>query len=189
MNTLTKQVALDTFEIDSAHSRLGFIVRHLGFSKVRGSFEAFEGTVRIDGNDLATLEAEATIETASISTNEEKRDAHLRSEDFFDAENHPTLTFRSTEIGDVDGNSFKMKGHLTMRGVTKEVELLGEFLGEGPDPWGGTRIGLEARTLINRKDFGLNWNVALEAGGFLVGEDVEIVLEIQAVKASSSSDQ
>jgi polyisoprenoid-binding protein YceI len=87
-------------------------------------------------------------------------------------------------VHDVDGHSFKLKGHLTIRGVTKEIELLGEMLGEGPDPWGGTRVGFEARTIINRKDFGLNWNVALEAGGFLVGEDVEIVLEVQAVKAS-----
>jgi len=184
MNTLTDQVALDTYNIDTAHSRLGFVVRHLGFSKVRGSFEKFEGTIKMDSNDLTTIEADAAIDTASISTNEEKRDAHLRSEDFFDAEKHPKLTFRSAEIYNVDGTSFGMKGDLTMRGTTKEVELLGEYLGEGPDPWGGTRIGLEARTLINRKDFGLNWNVALEAGGFLVGEDVEIVLEIQAVKTA-----
>jgi polyisoprenoid-binding protein YceI len=184
MNTITQEIALSTYNVDPAHSRLGFIVRHLGFSKVRGSFEEFEGTIRMDADDLATLETEATIKTASISTNEEKRDAHLRSEDFFDAEKHPKLTFQSTDVHDVDGNSFKLKGDLTIRGVTKEVELLGEMLGEGPDPWGGTRVGFEARTIINRKDFGLNWNVALEAGGFLVGEDVEIVLEVQAVKAS-----
>lgn len=183
MNTLTQEVTADTYNVDPAHSRLGFVVRHLGFSKVRGSFENFEGTIRMNPDDLSSLKAEAVIETSSISTNEEKRDAHLRSEDFFDAENHPELTFRSTEIVDVDGTSFRMKGRLTMRGVTKSVELLGEMLGEGPDPWGGTRVGFEARTLINRKDFGLNWNVALEAGGFLVGEDVEIVLEVQAVKA------
>jgi polyisoprenoid-binding protein YceI len=183
-NTLTQEVALATYDIDSAHSRLGFIARHLGFSKVRGSFETFEGSIRMEPGDLSTLQAEATIETASITTNEEKRDNHLRSADFFDAEKYPNLTFQSTRIHDVEGNSFKMVGDLTIHGVTKEVELLGERLGEGPDPWGGTRVGFEARTLINRKDFGLNWNVALEAGGFLVGEDIEIVLEIQAVKES-----
>ena len=184
MNTQMQEVALDTYAIDPAHSTLGFVVRHLGFSKVRGSFEDFEGVVQLDGDDLTTLEAHATIDAASISTNEAKRDAHLRSQDFFDVENHPKLKFESTEVFDVDGTSFKMKGSLTMHGVTKEVDLVGEFLGEGPDPWGGIRAGFEARTIVNRKDFGLNWNVALEAGGFLVGEDVEIVLEIQAVKAS-----
>lgn len=183
-NTLTQDVALASYNIDSAHSRLGFVARHLGFSKVRGSFETFEGTIRMEPDDISTLEAQATIETASITTNEEKRDDHLRSEDFFDAEKYPNLTFRSTKVHDVDGNSFKMVGNLTIHGVTKEVELLGERLGEGPDPWGGTRVGFEARTLINRKDFGLSWNVALETGGFLVGEDIEIVLEIQAVKTS-----
>jgi len=182
MNTQLQEVALATYSIDPSHSRLGFIVRHLGFSKVRGSFENFEGTIHLDESDLTTLAAEPKIDATTISTNEEKRDAHLRSEDFFDVEKYPNLTFRSTGVRHVEGNSFRISGYLTMHGITKEVELLGEYLGEGADPWGGTRIGIEARTIINRKDFGLNWNVALEAGGFLVGEDVEIVLEVQAVK-------
>ena len=181
MNTQT-QTLLDTYTIDSAHSRLGFVVRHLGFSKVRGSFETFEGTLRIDPSDISSLHTEAKIEVASVTTNEPKRDEHLRSGEFFDAENHPHLTFRSTSVENVNGDTFNLKGYLTIRGITKEIELLAEMLGEAKDPWGGTRIGFEARTLVNRKDFGLTWNVALEAGGFLVGDDVEIVLEVQAVK-------
>ena len=181
MSTIT-QTDLQTFTIDASHSRLAFVVRHLGFSKVRGSFEQFEGQVRMQAGDLSTLEAEATAQASTITTNEEKRDAHLRSGDFFDVETYPTITFKSTDVRNVSGNSFTLVGDLTMRGVTKRVELDAEFLGEGQDPWGGTRVGFEARTEINRKEFGLNWNAALEAGGFLVSDDVKIVLEIQAVQ-------
>ncbi|HLT47668.1 MAG TPA: YceI family protein [Rubricoccaceae bacterium] len=181
MSTTTQDVAIQTYIVDPAHSRLGFVVRHLGFSKVRGAFEQFEGTVRMAPGDLSTLEAEATVQTQSITTNEEKRDAHLRSADFFEVDAYPTITFKSTEVRDVNGNRFTLVGDLTMHGVTKRVALEGEFLGEGPDPWGGTRVAFEAGTTINRKDFGLNWNVALETGGWLVSEDVEIVIEVQAV--------
>lgn len=179
--TTQTQTAVQTYVIDPSHSRLGFSVRHLGFSKVRGSFEQFEGTVRMALGDLSTLEAEATIQAASVTTNEEKRDAHLRSADFFDAEQHPTLTFRSTGVKDVSGDAFTLQGELTIRGVTKAVELKGQYLGEGKDPWGGTRVAFEAQTRINRKDFGLNWNTVLETGGFLVSDEVDIELEIQAV--------
>ena len=181
MSTITQDVAVQTYTIDPAHSRLGFVVRHLGFSKVRGAFEQFEGTLRLAPGDLTTLEADATIQTASITTNEEKRDAHLRSADFFEVEAYPTIRFENTEVRDADGDRFTLVGDLTMRDVTKRVALEGEFLGEGPDPWGGTRVAFDARTTLNRKAWGLNWNVALEAGGWLVSEDVEIVLEVQAV--------
>ena len=180
MNTTTQDVAVQTYAIDPSHSRMGFVVRHLGFSKVRGSFEQMEGTIRLAPGDLSTLEAEGSVQTASISTNETKRDEHLRSADFFEADAHPTLTFRSTAVRDVKGDTFTLVGDLTMRGVTKSVAFEGEYLGEGGDPWGGTRVAFEARAKVNRKDWGLNWNVALEAGGFLVSEDVEIVLESQA---------
>lgn len=191
MNTknLNPQMALETYNIDPAHSRLGFVARHLGFSKVHGSFETFEGMIRMEPGDLSTLQTEVTIDAASITTNEEKRDNHLRSEDFFDVENYPNLTFRSTRVEDIEDDSFTLVGDLTVHGVTKEVELVAELLGEGPDPWGGTRIGFEAETLINRKDFGLTWNVALEAGGWLVGDDIQIVLEIQAVKEESEESE
>jgi polyisoprenoid-binding protein YceI len=181
MSTTTQDVAVQTYAIDPTHSRLGFVVRHLGFSKVRGSFEQFEGVVRLAPGDLSTLEAEATVQATSITTNEPKRDAHLRSADFFEVETFPTITFTSTEVRDVSGTEFTLVGEFSMHGVTKTIELAGEYLGEGGDPWGGTRVAFEARTKVNRKEYGLNWNVALEAGGFLVSEDVELVLEVQAV--------
>ena len=180
MTTLTK-THVQTFTIDPSHSRMGFTVRHMGFSKVRGSFETFEGSVRLSPGDLNTLEASATIQAASITTNEPKRDAHLRSGDFFDADTHPTVTFRSTGVKNISGSRFTLVGELTMRGVTKTVELQGEYLGEGQDPWGGTRVAFDARTEVNRKEFGLNWNAILETGGVLVSELVEIHLEVQAV--------
>jgi polyisoprenoid-binding protein YceI len=181
METITQDLALQTYAVDPSHSRVGFVARHLGFSKVRGSFERFEGTVRMVPGDLSTLEAEATIETDSVTTNDAKRDAHLRTSDFFEAESYPVLSFKSTGVRDVAGNTFTLLGELTMRGVTKTVELRAEYLGEGTDPWGGTRVGFEAETTVNRKDFGLNWNAVLEAGGFLVADEVQIQLEIQTV--------
>jgi polyisoprenoid-binding protein YceI len=181
MSTLT-QTDVTTYAIDPTHSRMGFVVRHLGFSKVRGSFEQFEGSLQMEGGDLSTLRAEAAIQAASVNTNEPKRDAHLRSADFFETDTYPTLTFQSTEVQNVDGDTFTLVGGLTMHGVTKTVEFKAEYLGTSADPWGGTRVGFEATTKVNRKDYGLNWNVALEAGGWLVSEDVEIVLEVQAVQ-------
>lgn len=181
MNTLTA-TTLQTFAIDPSHSRMGFTVRHMGFSKVRGRFEQFEGVIQMEPGDLTTLEADATVQTASIMTNEEKRDAHLRSADFFDVEKYPTITFKSTEVRNASDDSFVLIGEFTMHGVTKIIELDGTFLGEGQDPWGSTRIAVEARTKLNRKEFGLNWNAVLETGGVLVSEEVEITLEIQAVE-------
>lgn len=182
MSTTTLATGVQPHIVDASHSQVNFIVRHMGFSKVRGRFESFEATVHMEPGDLSTLEAEAVIQVASVTTQDEKRDAHLRSGDFFLVDEHPTLTFRSTGVRDIRGNAFTLAGDLTMRGVTRQVELEGEFLGEGTDPWGGTRVAFEAGTTINRKDFGLNWNAVLETGGFLVSEDVRIVLEIQAVR-------
>ncbi len=181
----TTATGVQTYTIDPTHSRMGFTVRHLGFSKVRGSFEQFEGTVQVDPADLSTLTTEGSAQTASITTNEPKRDEHLRSGDFFEAETYPTITFKSTGVTNVSGNSFTLTGDLTMRGVTKEVSFQAEYLGEGGDPWGGTRGAFEAPAKINRKDGGRNWNVALEAGGFLVSADVELTLEVQAVKQAA----
>jgi polyisoprenoid-binding protein YceI len=175
-------IETQTFSIDPSHSRLGFLVRHMGFSKVRGSFEAFDGTVNFNPGDLYSLSASARINAETISTNEPKRDEHLRSADFFNVETYPTISFETSDVRVITDRQFILVGEFSMHGVTKTVELTGEYLGESKDPWGGTRIGFEATTTINRKDFGLNWNVALEAGGFLVGEDVDIVLEIQAVR-------
>lgn len=184
MTNPTTATDVTTYTIDPAHSRFGFVVRHMGFSKVRGSFESFEGSVRMVDGDLATLEATAQADADSVTTQDEKRDAHLRSEDFFHVEKYPHLTFESTEVKNVEGDGFTLVGDLTIHGVTKTVEFQAVHLGTGQDPWGGTRAAFEAETTINRKDFGLNWNTVLEAGGVLVSEDVRIVLEIQAVEQS-----
>lgn len=180
MNTVAQDVK--TFKIDPSHSRLGFAVRHMGFSKVRGSFEEFHGVVSMAEGDLESLQAEGAVQTASVNTGDAKRDEHLRSPDFFDANEHPEITFSSMQARDVSGDSFTLEGEFSMHGVTKTIELDAVFLGSGTDPWGGTRVAFEARTKINRKDYGLNWNAVLETGGLLVSNDVEIVLEIQAVE-------
>lgn len=179
--TTSTPPALQTFTIDPQHSRLGFAVRHMGFSKVRGSFEQFDGVVRMAPDELDTLEAEATVQADSITTGTEDRDEHLRSDDFFAVDSHPTITFESREVRPLSEDTFTLVGDLTIRGVTKRVELDGEYLGEGTDPWGGTRIAFEAETTINRKDWELNWNQVLEAGGVLVSETVNVELEVQAV--------
>ena len=172
---------LHTYTIDPSHSQIGFKVRHLGFSKVRGRFDEFSGTVRMAPSQLATLKAEAVINAASVNTGVDDRDEHLRSGDFFDVEAYPKLTFEATEVREVSAYAFTLVGALTLHGVTRPVELDAVFLGEAEDPWGGRRIAFEAETTISRKDFGLTWNSVLETGGLLVGEDVEISLEVQAV--------
>lgn len=182
MATPASGTTVQTYNVDPSHSRLGFTVRHMGFSKVRGSFEQFEGTVRMAPGDLSTLEADATVQTQSVTTNEAKRDEHLRSADFFEVETYPTITFESTDVRDVSGDRFTLVGEFTMHGTTKTIELAGEYLGEGADPWGGTRVAFEASAKLNRKEFGLNWNAVLEAGGVLVSDEVEITLEVQAVQ-------
>lgn len=179
--TTSTQPALETFTIDPKHSRLGFTVRHMGFSKVRGNFGQFDGIVRMAADKLETLEAQATVQADSITTGTEDRDEHLRSEDFFAVDSYPTITFESTEVRPLSDDTFTLVGDLTIRDVTKSVELDGEYLGNGTDPWGGTRVAFEAETTINRKDWGLNWNQVLEAGGVLVSEKVAISLEVQAV--------
>ncbi|MEX2400780.1 MAG: YceI family protein [Rhodothermales bacterium] len=184
---MTEQTAVlegtATYDIDPAHSEVGFTVRHMGFSKVRGRFERYSGQIRLQPDTLSSLEVEVDIEAASISTDEEKRDEHLRTNDFLDAQNHETITFKSTGPRDANAHTFELEGDLTIRGVTKAIVLEGTYLGEGTDPWGGSRVGFEASTVINRKDFGVNWNTVLESGGFLVGENVEIELNVQAVRS------
>jgi len=182
----TTATDLKTYSVDPAHSRFGFVVRHLGFSKVRGSFEDFEATIRMADGDPSTIEATATAKAESVTTNDEKRDGHLRSGDFLDVEKYPELTFESTGVKNVGGDSFTLEGDLTIHGVTKSIEFQAVLLGTGPDPWGGTRAAFEAETTINRKEFGLNWNAVLETGGVLVSEDVRIVLEVQAVEQPDS---
>ena len=171
------------WSFDPAHSSIGFSVRHLMISKVRGHFNKWEGTFDYDEADPTKSKLSVRIDAASIDTREEKRDAHLRSPDFFDAAKYPALTFESTRI-ERDGDDYVVTGNLTIRDVTRAVQLKVESLGRTKDPWGGERAGFSASTSINRKDFGLHWNVALETGGVVVGEKIEIGIEIEAVRAA-----
>ena len=168
--------------IDPAHSEVGFAVKHLMVATVKGAFRTFSGKLVLNEQNLSASSIEAEIDVASIDTRQEQRDAHLRSADFFDAENFPTITFRSTKIEQLRHSHFRAVGELTIRGVTREVVLDVEETGRATDPWGAERIGYSAVTRIKREDFGLTWNQALEAGGVLVGSEVKITLEIQVVK-------
>ena len=170
------------YQIDSTHSAAHFSVRHLMVSNVRGEFTKLSGTLAYDASNPANSSLEARVEVASISTRDAQRDAHLKSPDFLDAEKFPELTFRSTEVTR-DGDAWRLKGDLTIHGVTREVT----FSVDGPtpevkDPWGGYRIGATAETKIHRKDFGLTWNMALEAGGMVVGDEVKILIELEAMR-------
>src|SRR5690606_2625392 len=172
-----------TYAIDASHSRLGFVARHAMVSKVRGHFDEFEGTLELDGENPANSSGRVTIQTASIDTGNEDRDNHLRSNDFFAMEEYPTIEFVSTAVEPTDDESVdRVKGDLTIRGVTKPVEFDVEYLGAAIDPWGNTRVGFEGSTTVNRKDWNVSWNAALEAGGVLVSEKVTLEFEIAAVK-------
>jgi polyisoprenoid-binding protein YceI len=168
-----------TLQIDKAHSEATFQVRHL-LTKVRGRFADFAGTIAFDEQAPAASSVSLTIQATSIDTNEPQRDQHLRSADFFEVETYPTLTFTSTSIAPKGGNDYAVVGDLTIHGVTKPVTLAVSYVGAAKDPWGNTKYGFEAETTINRKDFGLTWNAALEAGGFLVGDEVKISVSVQA---------
>lgn len=174
-----------TWVIDPAHTRLGFSVRHAMVTTVRGQFDEFEGTLVLDGEDPARSGATVTIQTASIATGSEDRDNHLRSADFFDAERFPTMTFTATDVVAHNDEDFEMTGTLTLHGVSKPVTIKTEYQGVVTDPFGNERIGFAGETQINRKEFGLNWNAALEAGGVLVGEKVKIHLDVAAIKQAA----
>src|SRR6185436_12366852 len=166
-----------------SHSIIGFSARHMMISKVNKRFKSWSGTLEFDPADLSAAKITAEIDTASIETQDEKRDGHLKSVDFFDVENHPKLTFKSTKVEAAGKGKAKVTGDLTIRGTTKPVTLDVEYSEPTKDPWGGERVGVEARTTINRKDWNLNWNVALEAGGILVSEKIQLELDVQATKA------
>jgi polyisoprenoid-binding protein YceI len=178
--TTTSSTGLRTFTIDKAHSEATFQVRHL-ITKVRGRFTDFEGTVQFDEANPEKSSVSFSIKTTSIDTSEADRDKHLRSADFFSVDEYPTITFTSTRVRKVSGKQFEVAGPLTIRGTGKEITIPVTYLGSAKDPWGKERAGFEAELTINRKDFGLAWNAPLEAGGFLVGDDVKINLSIQAV--------
>ena len=168
------------YALDKAHTTVEFVVRHLMIAKVRGRFAAFEGRIELAQGSDVPHRITATIDTASIDTREEQRDAHLRSADFFEVEKYPTMVFESTRI-EGPADDFKIVGNLTLHGVTREVTLTGTFEGRGADPWGGQRVGYAAHTKIDRKDYGLTWNSALETGGVVVGDEVRIEINAEAV--------
>jgi polyisoprenoid-binding protein YceI len=173
-----------TWTIDPDHSNVGFKVKHLMVSNVKGSFDKHTGAVEINDKDITKSKVEVTIDTASINTNVQKRDEHLRSTDFFDVAKYPTMTFVSKKVDKAGKNKLKVTGDLTLHGVTRQVVLDVEPLSaESKDPWGNIRRGTTATTKIDRKDFGLTWNKGLETGGVLVGEEVTINLEIEMIKA------
>lgn len=176
MENITKWV------VDPAHSEILFKVKHLMITNVKGEFRKFDVLVETAGNDFSTAKVKTTIDASSIFTNEEKRDGHLKSADFFDVENHKELIFESTSLKREDDDEFEMKGNLTIRGIEKEIKVDVDFGGLMTDPYGNEKAGFSIEAKINRKDWGLNWNAALEAGGVLVGEEVKIMAEIQLVK-------
>ena len=171
--------AVRTFTIDKAHSDVTFQVRHL-ITRVSGRFSDYSGTIEFDGDNPTQSKVAFTIQAASIDTAEAKRDEHLRSDDFFSVEKFPTLSFRSTKISPRGGDVYDVEGDLTIRDVTRRIVLPVTHLGTAKDPWGNEKLAFEAETKINRKDFGLNWNAALETGGFLVGDEVKISIQVQA---------
>jgi polyisoprenoid-binding protein YceI len=183
---MTKRAEVATWAPDPAHSSVGFTVRHLVVAKVRGAFRRWTGTIRMDEHDLARTEVDVSIETASVDTGIEQRDDHLRSADFFDVERFPAMTFRSTGVEKAEDGSLKLRGNLTLHGVTRPVVLDVEYAGTQQDPWGGRRAGFSARTSLDRRDFGLTYNQLLETGGVVVGEKVEVDIELEAVKQVAS---
>lgn len=168
-----------TWKLDPTHSELTFTVRHLAISKVRGTFRTWDATI-VTTDDVENPQVTVEIDVASIDTNQADRDNHLRTGDFFAADEFPKFTFVSTKLTH-DGNDFVLAGDLTLRGVTKPVEIKGDFNGVITDPYGQTKAGAEGKLTINRKDFGVNWNAALETGGFMLGDDVTITIEAQFV--------
>lgn len=174
--------AADTYKIDPAHSTVGFSVSHMVINTVHGKFKQFEGTVDVDNNAIQA--AQGTIQAKSIDTANDRRDGHLRTPDFFDAEKYPTITFQSKRAEKKDSETVLI-GDFTMHGVTKELALPVTLKGPIKDPWGNSRIGLQAKTKLNRRDYGLKYNQALESGGLVVGDEVELEINAEAVKAAA----
>jgi len=184
MSANAPQPTITTWNIDPVHTTAEFKVRHMMITNVKGHFKPVTGVITIDEADISKSHVEASIDAASIDTREPDRDTHLRSADFLDVEKFPTLTFTSTRVTPKGKGDLEVEGDLTIHGVTRKVTFAVEGPSEpGKDPWGNTRIGLSATTKFNRKDFGLTWNAALETGGILVGDEVTITLDVQAVKA------
>jgi polyisoprenoid-binding protein YceI len=175
------------YEFDVSHTRIGFVARHAMVTSVRGAFTDFEGSAHIDADDPSRSGARLTLKVASVDTGSEQRDGHLRSADFFDVETFPEITFVSTSIERVDDEDFRVTGTLTVKDVTKPVTVELTFNGSAKDPFGNLRAGFEGKTTINRKDWGLTWNAALETGGFLVSDKIKLEFDVSAVKTTPSA--
>ena len=187
MTTATVPPLTGTYAVDPTHSRIGFVARHAMVTKVRGSFNEFEGTGYFDDTDPTNSRLQLTIQAASIDTRNADRDAHLRSNDFFAMEQYPEITFTSTAVEQVDSENYRVTGDLTIKGITKPVTVDFEYTGSAIDPFQNQRIGLEGKTTINRKDWGVNWNAALDAGGVLVSEKVTLEFEVSAIRTADAA--
>ena len=183
----TATIPTGTYTIDPTHSRIGFVARHAMVTKVRGSFNEFAGTGTFDADNPANSHLQLTIQAASIDTRNADRDGHLRSNDFFDMEAYPEITFVSTAVEQAGDDEFKVTGDLTIKGVTKPVTIDFEYTGTAVDPYGNHRIGIEGTTTVNRKDWGITWNTALETGGVLVGEKVTLEFEVSAIRTPDAA--
>jgi polyisoprenoid-binding protein YceI len=179
--------AEETYKIDPGHSQVGFSIRHF-FSKVPGKFNAYEGTITLDPKDLTKAAVDVSIDASSIDTGNKDRDSHLQSPDFFDVQKFAKITFKSSSVTPQGTSKATLKGDLTMHGVTKPVVLQAEVLGFSKDPWGGYRGGFEAKTKINRQDFGIAWNKVVEGGGSLLSDEVEITLNIEGVREAPKAE-
>ena len=187
-DTASTQITADQltgdYTIDPTHSRLGFVTRHAMVTKVRGAFNEFDSQVHVDAENPSASSASLTIQVNSIDTRNADRDAHLRSNDFFAMDEFPTITFTSTSAEKVSDDVYRVTGDLTIRGVTKSVSVDFEFTGAAQDPFGNLRLGFEGETTLNRKDWGITWNAALETGGVLVSEKVKLEFELSLIKSS-----
>jgi polyisoprenoid-binding protein YceI len=170
--------AVDTYAIDKSHSEVSFQVRHL-VTNTRGQFDDYTGTIKMDAANPANSSVEFTIQATSINTFNENRDKHLRSPDFFEVEKHPTIAFKSSKVTKTGDNKYDVTGTFTMRGVSKELTLPVTFLGQVKDPWGNTKAGFETATTLNRKDYGIVWNAALDQGGFVLGDEVKVAINLE----------
>ena len=188
MSTTTIPSTLSgTYTLDASHSRLGFVARHAMVTKVRGQFREVEGTGRFDADNPANSWAKLTIKAASIDTGNADRDAHLRSNDFFDMENHPEITYETTSVEPIDDETLRVTGDLTIKGTTKPVTIDFTYTGNAVDPFGNQRMGFEGSTTINRKDWGVNWNAALEAGGVLVSEKITLEIDLSVIRSGDAA--
>jgi polyisoprenoid-binding protein YceI len=182
VQTLTTPTVTGDYEVDPSHSRVGFAAKHAMVTTVRGGFKDFTAEAHLDETDVANSSVRVEIQTASIDTGNAQRDEHLRNGDFLEVEAYPTITFVSTKVEQTGDDTYAVTGDLTIKGTTKPVTVSFAKTGAAQDPWGGFRVGFEGKTVINRKDWGVSWNVALEAGGILVGEKVTLEFDIEAVR-------